>query len=74
MPEAVELYKLAGESGHHLSFYNLAVCYQQGLGVEKNEQEAFNFFQKGQNNFQQNFLNIFHFEFQELKLVMEKQW
>ena len=38
--EMVRLYKLAANQGYHLAELNLAICYENGDGVEKNLNDA----------------------------------
>jgi TPR repeat protein len=38
--EAVRLYTLASEQGHPGATFNLSVCYETGLGVGKDEEQA----------------------------------
>lgn len=44
--EAVQQFKLAAEHGHPGATFNLGVCYETGIGVEKNEQKAFKYYFK----------------------------
>lgn len=41
MPQAFKEFLAAAKEGHANSQYNVAVMYEQGLGVSKNEKEAF---------------------------------
>ena len=43
--EAVRFYKLAAHQGYANSQYHLALCYQNGNGAEKNENEATRLYQ-----------------------------
>lgn len=44
--KAKELLELEMERGNILAFYDLAVMYERGIGVEKNEDESIKLFQK----------------------------
>ena len=44
--KAVEWYQKATEQGHASVQYNLALCYENGTGVEKDEQKAVEWYQK----------------------------
>lgn len=43
---AVHYFRLAAERGHVDSQYNLGVCYQHGLGVQKCQNTALRYYQK----------------------------
>lgn len=47
--EGVKWIRKAAEGGDPLSFYNLAVCYEYGFGVEKNSKEAKFWVKKAEN-------------------------
>lgn len=38
--EAAKWFLLAAKQGHDFSMYEIAICYRDGIGVEKNEIEA----------------------------------
>jgi TPR repeat protein len=44
--EAIPYLKMACSKGSIKAIYNLGICLQRGLGVDKNEKLAFNFFKK----------------------------
>jgi len=44
--QAFECFKVAGEKGLLVGNYNLANCYEYGIGIEKNIEEATRLFQK----------------------------
>ena len=43
MTTAVEHLKLACQLGHAPAYFNLAVCYEMGLGVVKDQKQVSNF-------------------------------
>ncbi|KAJ3042561.1 hypothetical protein HDV00_007095 [Rhizophlyctis rosea] len=43
---AATWYRKAARQGHIISQHNIGVCYENGLGVEKNEKEAVNWYRK----------------------------
>lgn len=52
--EAFECFSIASEKGDLLSTFNLACCYLQGTGVEKNEEKWIELMNKHQQNLQKN--------------------
>ncbi len=46
MYKAIEWYKKAANQGHVEALYKLGVCYEQGIGIEKNETIAVEFYKK----------------------------
>ena len=47
--EELKLYEKSANQGNHYAQYNLAVCYDKGIGVEINKEEAFKWFEKSAN-------------------------
>ncbi len=45
-PDSAEMLKSKAEAGDPAAQFNLAVCYYNGVGVEKNEAEAFKWSKK----------------------------
>jgi len=46
MPQAFQEFLAAAKEGHSDSQYNVALMYEQGLGVSKNEKEALSWYEK----------------------------
>ncbi len=47
LSRALEYYLKAAAAGHPEAQYRLAICYQEGIGVEKNSNEALKWLKKG---------------------------
>ena len=41
-----KIYEYAAKRGHYQAQLNLGVCYQYGIGVEKDEKQAVEWYQK----------------------------
>ena len=50
MERALYWYTKAADGGEEVANYNLGVCYELGIGVEKDESKAFDFYQKSAEN------------------------